>query len=296
MHTTKPTPLNGLAASTVHLPSGDWLTVLDCLCDRFPAVGRRQWHSRMTRGRVLDAAGAAVAPEQPYRPGMRIHYYREVAAEPAIPFTETLLHVDAHLVVVDKPHFLPVMPRGPYVEQTLAARVVRQLGNPELVPLHRLDRGTAGLVLFSANPASRDRYQALFRSRRIVKRYEALAANLPDAAFPLRRCTRLVPGEPFFRMREAAGTPNSETQIDRLGETQNDLWRYALTPVTGRKHQLRVHMAALGAAIANDPLYPTLTNPCDDDFSRPLKLLARSLEFVDPLSGKRRYFESRQTL
>jgi tRNA pseudouridine32 synthase / 23S rRNA pseudouridine746 synthase len=282
-------------ASTVHLPPGAWATVLDGLCAQFGAIDRVQWLDRIARGRVLDGQGIAITPQTAYRPGMRIHYFREVADERAIPFVETVLHADAHLVVADKPHFLPVTPAGGFVEQTLLRRLMHRLGNPDLVPLHRIDRATAGLVLFSANPASRAAYQALFRERRIEKRYEALAPPLPSRLFPLSRRSRIVAGEPFFRMREVDGEPNSETRIEPV-ERGEEAWRYALFPVSGRKHQLRVHMAALGAPIMGDTLYPALAEKAVDDYRHPLKLLAHSLAFVDPLSGERRHFESRLEL
>ena len=278
-----------LPASSLQLPAGPWSTVLECLCERFSAIPRAQWLSRFARGLVQDAAGGPLSVHAPHRAGLEVRYFREPGPETPIPFAESIVHADADLVVADKPHFLPVAPTGAWLEETLLARLVRRLGNPALVPLHRLDRGTAGLVLFSANPATRARYHALFRARRIVKTYEALAAPLPGRAFPLVHRSRLVPGEPFFRMREAAGAANSETRLRVLerGATQ---WRYELVAVTGRKHQLRVHMAALGAPIANDPCYPQLAPAAADDPARPLALLARTLEFVDPQSGERRRF------
>lgn len=282
-------------ASTVHLPSGAWATVVDALCDRFVAIDRAQWLDRIARGRVLDEHGIAITPQTPYRAGLRIHYYREVADEAPIPFTETVLHVDEHLVVVDKPHFLPVTPAGGFVEQTLLRRLIRRLDNPELVPLHRIDRATAGLVLFSACRSSRAAYQALFRERRIDKRYEALAPGLPGLAFPQHRRSRIVAGEPFFRMRESDGTANSETRIEPI-ERGGDHWRYALFPLTGKKHQLRLHMAALGAPIVGDRLYPELAEQAADDYRYPLKLLAQGLAFIDPLSGQPRRFDSRLVL
>jgi len=281
-------------ASTVCLPPGNWATVLDCLCEHFQAISREVWLDRFARGRVLDAQGQALALDHPYRQGLRIHYFREVPNEKPIPVLENILHVDEHLVVADKPHFLPVTPTGEYVEQTLLRRLIRRLDNPHLVPLHRIDRHTAGLVLFSANPQSRSAYQQLFPTRRIDKHYQAIAPALPGLQFPLEHKSRMANGEPFFRMREVAGESNSETVADVL-ERNGELWRYGLSPVTGKTHQLRVHMAALGAPICNDPFYPEVVQG-EDDYSKPLKLLAKSLRFSDPLSGEERYFESRLSL
>ena len=287
----RPPAIDGLAASTLQLPPGPWATVLSCLCERFPAVSRAQWIERMARGRVVDGAGRAVTPDMPYRVGLEVHYYREVPDEAPIPFEESVLHLDADLLVADKPHFLPVAPTGMHVRETLLGRLVRRTGNDELVPLHRIDRETAGLVLFSTNPDTRARYQALFRERRIAKRYEAIAPALPHIAFPCTRTSRIVAGEPFFRMQEVEGEANSETRIEVTARGDAH-WHYALTPVTGRKHQLRVHMAALGAPILGDPLYPSVRHRAPGDFSAPLRLLARELAFVDPLSGVERRFSS----
>lgn len=280
-----------IAASTLQLPPGPWATVLDALCARFPQIGREQWLDRFARGRVQGEDGTPLAADMPYRVGLCVRYFREVADEAVIPFRETLLHVDAHLVVVDKPHFLPVTPAGGFVQETLLNRLVRKLGNHDLVPLHRIDRHTAGLVMFSAQPDSRSAYQALFRERRIDKYYEAWAAALPDTVFPSVRRSRIEAGDPFFRMREVDGEANSETRIDVV-ERAGRHWRYALQPVTGRKHQLRVHMSALGAPILHDPFYPDLAEYTGDDHAHPLQLLAKGLFFIDPVSGQAREFVS----
>ena len=238
-HTPTPT------ASRLQLPPGPWRTLLDGVCARFPAIAREVWIERFARGRVLGADGVPLAADAPYRVGAEIRYFREVVDEAAIPFDESVLHVDAHLVVADKPHFLPVTPAGGHVRETLLARLVQRLGNPDLVPLHRIDRDTAGLVLFSANPATRDAYQSLFRQRRIHKRYEAIAPALPALSFPLVHASRLEAGEPFFRMREVGGVPNSETRIDVI-ERMGASWRYALEPVTGLR-RVELHAADHGA-------------------------------------------------
>lgn len=269
--------------------------MLDALCSHFPAIDRDAWRSRFARGRVLDAGGVPLDENAPFSLGAEIHYYREVPAESRLAADEAILHVDEHLIVVDKPHFLPVTPGGAYAAETLLARLVRRFGDIGIVPLHRLDRLTAGVMLFSVNPTTRSQYQALFRTHAIAKRYEAIAPPLPGMTWPQERRTRLVRGEPFFRMREVDGEPNAFTRI-HTSERGPETWRYDLQPVTGKKHQLRVHMAALGAPIQNDPLYPALAVQAVDDPDRPLKLLARSLAFIDPLDATPRFFESAMSL
>lgn len=291
----RPASIDGLAASTLQLPPGHWPTVLACLCDHFPAVSQAQWLDRFARGRVLGDDGEAMTARTPYQPGLEVHYYREVPNEPTVPFQEDVLHHDDDLLVADKPHFLAVVPAGNHVHETLLGRLVRRTGNPALVPLHRIDRDTAGLVLFSTNPDTRARYQALFRDRRIGKHYEAIAAALPDLEFPCIRSSRIVAGEPFFRMHEVDGPANSETRVDVIARGDG-AWRYGLAPITGRKHQLRVHMAALGAPIANDAVYPSVCHREPGDYSAPLQLLAKQLSFIDPLSGIERRFSSRLDL
>ena len=281
--------------SRLQLAPGSWPDLLEGLCARFPQVSRTQWLDRFERGRVLDAEGRALLPAQPWCAGQEIRYFREVMDEPVVPFAEAILYQDAHLLVADKPHFLPVTPAGRYVRETLLARLVAATGNSDLVPLHRIDRGTAGLVLFSCNPGSRGVYQRLFAERRIDKEYEALAPALEGQVFPLERASRLGRGEPFFRMAEQPGVPNALTRVAVL-ERAGPVWRYALEPVSGRKHQLRVHMAALGAPIIGDDYYPALLERAADDYSAPLQLLARRLAFDDPLSGERREFRSQRGL
>lgn len=289
-----PTPpaRDGVGPCSVWLPDGRWLTVLEFLCERFPAVAAATWEARMSRGDVIDDSGTRLAPDCAYRRGARLYYYREAPAEPRIPFEETVLYRDSHVLVVDKPHFLPVVPAGRFLQETLLVRLKRRLRCDDLVPLHRIDRETAGLVLFSTRPESRAAYHALFARREVRKTYHAVAATpRPGTGLPLTHRSRLAAGEPFFRMQEAEGPPNAETRIEML-EARGDTALYRLTPVTGRKHQLRVHMASLGTPILNDPLYPHLQPRVDDDYSRPLQLLAKSIAFTDPVTGLSRELES----
>lgn len=288
-----PLPLvDGIAPSYIWLPPGQWPCLLAFLTARFADIGEAAWRSRMSRGLVVDGQGLAQGPDSPYQTGACIHYYRELDAEPAIPFRETVLYRDDHILVADKPHFLPVMPAGRFLQETLLVRLRRLGGLDDLAPVHRIDRETAGVVLFSVNPASRDAYAALFRERRVSKVYEAVAAHRPELVFPLTRRSRLEPGEPFFRMQEVAGEANSETAIDVL-ERRGDLTCYRVEPVSGRKHQIRVHFAGLGMPILNDRFYPQVLADEAADHANPLQLLARSLSFVDPVSGEARHFVSR---
>lgn len=278
-----------IVSSHLQLPSGPWVTVFEAVCACFPGIDISTWHDRFARGRVLDGHGNTLNVSTAYRIGFEVQYFREVPDEPLIPFDETVVHSDSQLVVACKPHFLPVVPAGAYARETLLNRLVHRFDNPALVPLHRIDRDTAGLVLFSANPATRGIYQALFRERRIRKHYLAVAPPLPGLTFPYVHRSRLEPGEPFFRMREGVGEPNSETVIDVIARGA-DMWTYRLEPVTGRKHQLRVHMAALGALILHDRFYPELEDQRPDDPERPLQLFAHTLAFDDPITGDPRLF------
>jgi tRNA pseudouridine32 synthase/23S rRNA pseudouridine746 synthase len=280
------------------LPPGPWLTILEFLTHRFRTIPHDEWLKRLTRREVLTAQGIAVTVATPYQPHIKVHYYRHLPIEPRIPFAESVLYRDEHIVVADKPHFLPVIPAGRYVQETLLVRLKQALGIDTLVPIHRIDRDTAGLVLFSVQAATRDSYAALFRQRAVSKSYEAIAPLRVDLKFPMRHRSRLVQGAVFMQMREVAGAPNAETHIEVLA-VNNGLARYRLSPVTGKKHQLRVHMAALGIAIVNDRIYPELaahTVDSEADFSKPLQLLAKSLCFIDPLTGQQRQFDSRQQL
>ncbi|HEX2604733.1 MAG TPA: pseudouridine synthase [Oxalicibacterium sp.] len=294
----RPRAIDGVSPSCVALPSGPWRTVSEFLAQRLPVVSHEEWLRRMARGEVLDAQGRALTPDTAYQPETRVYYYRTLAHEPAIPFDATVLYQDDYLVVADKPHFLPVTPAGRYVQQTLLVRLKRELGIDTLSPAHRIDRDTAGLVLFTVQPHTRNLYQTLFRDRSVQKEYEAIAPYREDLSLPLCYRSRLVESAPaFMQMREEAGTANAETQVSLI-ERKEDLARYALRPVTGQKHQLRAHMAALGIPILNDRIYPQLYPDEGEnvDYSRPLQLLAKRIQFIDPVRGEERMFESRFTL
>lgn len=283
-------------------PSYLWITetrtggLLRFLCERFPEVSAAAWAARLAKGGIVDAQGQPLTADSPVRQGMRLWYYRELEApETPVPFAETVLFQDEHIVVADKPHFLPTIPTGRFLHETLLVRLKKKLNLPHLTPIHRLDRETAGVVILSHNPATRGAYQSMFQKRVVRKVYEAIAPVLPARAFPFTYRSRMVDGDQFFVMREEEGEPNSETLVELI-ETRGALARYRLHPHTGRKHQLRLHLSSLGAPILNDAFYPVAL-PCKgDDFSAPLQLLARSIHFDDPLTGAPRQFSSAREL
>ncbi|MDR3065050.1 MAG: pseudouridine synthase [Comamonas sp.] len=295
-HDPKVLPVrDGVSPSCVVLPSQGGGLLIDFLCERLPAVSRKDWLRRMAAGQVVSETGDRADPASGFIPGLRYYYYRELDAEPEIPFAAQVIHRDGHLLVADKPHFLPVVPAGQYLQNTLLVRLKREFDLPELSPIHRIDRDTAGLVVFSVQRATRGIYQGLFRDRAIHKVYEAVAPFRADLSFPREHASRLEESGHFFRMHEVAGEPNSRTLMEII--EHNQAWaRYRLSPVSGKRHQLRVHMAALRLPLRGDTFYPVVNDPEHGDYSNPLQLLARSLSFEDPLTGQVREFTSRRSL
>jgi tRNA pseudouridine32 synthase/23S rRNA pseudouridine746 synthase len=296
---------DGVSPSCVALPRmrvPPWPTLLDFLAERLPRVPRAEWLQRLQAGEVVGDDGQALPPDAPYENGARVYYWRALPQEPAIPFEETVVFQDEHLVVADKPHFLPVTPGGRYVQQSLLVRLKKRLDLPNLSPLHRIDRETAGLVVFSVRPQDRDAYQRLFRERRIDKTYEAIAPAAPHLAWPQTRRSHILECEDaFYKMREAApheGLPdNSETHIHLL-EQRGPWARYRLEPVSGKRHQLRVHLHGLGLPMVGDQFYPVVRRAPGEaeDFANPLRLLAQAIAFTDPVTGQPRRFVSPRQL
>ncbi|WP_329023806.1 pseudouridine synthase [Streptomyces sp. NBC_01423] len=293
-----PSPLpqrDGVDPVRVRLPAdpeGRWATVGDHLLDRFSgAIGADRVEAMLAGGRFVSTAGP-VSGDEPYAAGRCLWFHRDFAPEEPVPFPVGVVYRDARLVVADKPHFLATMPRGRHITETAVARLRRDLDLPQLQPAHRLDRLTAGLVLFVVRPGDRGAYQTLFRDRLVRKEYEAVAPYDPSLALPRTVRSRIVKERGVLAAREEAGEANSESLIE-LTAHRGGLGRYRLLPATGRTHQLRVHMNSLGLPLVNDPVYPAvLPDAAPGDFSRPLQLLARVLEFTDPVTGEPHRFES----
>ena len=284
-----------------------WSTVADHLLARYgPSIGPERVEAMLAAGRFVTAAGPVDA-RTPYEPGAWVWYHRDLAPERPVPFPVRIVYRDERIVVADKPHFLATTPRGRHVTETALARLRRDLALPLLSPAHRLDRLTAGVTLFVVRPEDRGAYQTLFRDRRVRKEYEAVAAYDPAVALPRTVRSRIVKERGRMAAEEVPGPPNAESRIE-LTAHRDGLGRYRLLPATGRTHQLRVHMNALGLPLLNDPVYPeVLPEPADDGlpgdpaagsalFARPLQLLARALEFTDPATGRELRFESSRRL
>lgn len=292
---------NGVGPSCVGLPPGDWPLVIDFLIQRFPGVGAETLTARLARHEIVDEQGRSVALDDPYRAGGRLFYYRDVLNERAIAAQETVLFQDDRLVVADKPHGLPVTPSGQHLQETLLVRLRNRLGLDTLTPIHRIDQDTAGLVLFAKQPSLVHHYASLFAQRGVQKTYQAIASFRTELRFPLQRSTVLVPAAHFMQMREweVGDAPTrsvpAHTTVELL-EVSGEFGRYQLTPHSGRRHQLRVHMCALGLPIVGDRIYPALMPEGSGKGTVPLQLLAQRMSFTDPVTGETREFHSEFTL
>jgi tRNA pseudouridine32 synthase/23S rRNA pseudouridine746 synthase len=261
--------------------------VLEELSARFG----EQANAKVLAGEVVDAGGVTITESTVLPAGTHVYLYRDLPDEVPVPFDIPILYRDDDIVVADKPHFLATMPRGGHVAQTALVRLRRDLDLPELSPAHRLDRLTAGVLLFTARREVRGGYQTMFARGEVCKTYLARSGVDPAREFPMTVRSRIIKRRGHLQAFEEPGEPNAETLIEHLGDGL-----YRLTPNTGRTHQLRVHMASLGLPICNDSLYPKVIDVAADDFSRPLQLLAQRLEFQDPVNGHHREFVSRRTL
>lgn len=290
----------GVSSSRVYLPvDKHYPSLLDFFINQFPHIEKGEWESRFSEGLVMTADGKPLAAHNAYLADTHLIYFRRLTKEPDIPFEEEILFQDDHIVVADKPHFLPVTPSGLYLHQTLLNRLKKKTGIQTLSPIHRIDRDTAGLVIFSINPSERAQYQNLFRDRVVKKIYEAIApySEALEKKLPMTYQSRLEESEHFLQMQEVEGEPNADTKIELIENTK--LWaRYRLTPGSGKKHQLRSHLNALGIPIKGDQIYPVLTpyQEYDLDFSNPLQLLAKEIQFIDPIGNEDRSFISKRVL
>lgn len=288
--------MSGVPSSRVAISPTDSGSAIDFLTSRFPHISQNIWLGRFETHQILNQSHEPISPQTLVTTLTHIVYFRDIPDEIPIPFKERIVHEDAHILVVDKPPFLPVIPSGRFVQESLLVRVRTLTNNTNIIPLHRIDKDTSGLVIFSKNPASRDAYHAIFRDHKIQKTYKAVAPF--DSRFITQQTyeSRIIRDpEFFFRSIETNGPSNSVTNLS-IVRHNSSVALYQLEPITGKKHQLRVHMAALGIPILNDALYPEINDPTPGDYTRPLQLLAQRLQFIDPITNQECVFQSRQTL
>ncbi|MDQ4503024.1 pseudouridine synthase [Sinomonas sp. ASV322] len=315
---SSPLPVrDGVNATRLRLPAaGPWETALDYMLHRWGHIDPEGILQRFDNGEIVGADGLPLHRGTPLDEHTFIWYYRTLPAEERIPFELAVLHRDDHLVVVDKPHFLPTTPGGAYIQESALVRLRNELALPDLVPMHRLDRMTAGVLLFAVNPETRGKYQVLFERRAVQKEYECVSllgspgaacdggAPLERFAAPVVVRNRMMKSRDYLLAEVVEGEPNAETRIELVrtaphpGEDGSPRIRalFRLEPRTGKTHQLRVHMAGLGAGIMHDPFYPVLLDKAPDDYGRPLQLLARAIRFRDPFTREETEFRSRLTL
>ena len=312
---------DGVNATRLRLPDeGPWETALDYMMHRWGHIDPQGIEDRFDAGEIVGEAGIALDRSTPMQDHTFIWYYRTLPPETRIPVELNILHQDDHLLVVDKPHFLPTTPGGTYIQESALVRLRNQLGLPDLIPMHRLDRMTAGILLLSTNPETRGKYQVLFEKRQVQKEYECVSAaepapGHPAVDFPVVVRNRMTKSRSYLLAEVVDGEPNAETRIERLrtfdasgapagapdgapdadgGPHRRALYR--LEPHSGKTHQLRVHMASLGLGIVNDAFYPELLDKAPDNYAKPLQLLARGIRFVDPISGSPVEYRSRLVL
>ncbi|MCH7389391.1 pseudouridine synthase [Acinetobacter dispersus] len=288
-----PPLINGVSASKVFLPHDvSASTIFDYLCQHFPHIQVSEWQQRFADELIYAADGTKLTVESRYTANTHIFYYRFLAHEVHVPFQHEILFENDDLLVVDKPHFLTMTPTGQYVQETLLVRLKKQTGYEDLTPIHRLDRETAGVVLFCKKAVSRGAYQQLFAERKVQKTYHAIAKYRPELDFPQILQLHLEKGQPFYTMQINAEKPNNtETLIELLMHDQQHA-KYKLSPKTGKQHQLRVHLNYLNIPILNDSFYPHIEHKAEDDFSQPLQLLAKEIYFIDPISHREMHFSS----
>lgn len=292
-----PPMINGVNASQVYLPklTEQPVSLFHFLCEQFPHISIDEWQQRFDDRLILDMQGNALNSSAAFQQNTHIFYYRFLAHEVHVPFQEKILFENNDLMVIDKPHFLTISPTGQYVQETLLVRLKKTTNNPDLTPIHRLDRETAGIVLISKQPATRGVYQQMFAERKVQKLYHAIAPYRETLTFPREISLRMEKGQPFYTMQVVDGIANSQTAIEIIEHDQ--YWaKYQLKPLTGKQHQLRVHLNSLGIPIKHDPFYPEVMHKTEDDFSQPLQLLAKQIEFIDPVTQQEMCFCSEHEL
>ncbi len=285
--------------SYVFLPKKDipYPSILEFLTSKFPNISEPVWRQRIIEGKI-SYKDEIITLNTQYKPNCHLQYYREVEKEIIIPYDEEILYQDDNIIVVDKPHFIPVTPSGNIVNESLIYRLKKKFKFEDIKTIHRLDMATAGVVMFSINNKTHNQYLNLFKERKIEKTYEAIT-HLPHNKNRKEWIieNEIVKSEEcFFLMKIGNNGANNAKTFVRLKEKKDNKYLFELKPITGRKHQLRLHLSQITGGIINDRFYPTLLSEKKYDYNNPLQLLAKKLEFIDPITNKKMMFQSKKEL
>jgi 23S rRNA pseudouridine1911/1915/1917 synthase len=234
-------------------PAAAGRTVLAWLATRYRHSTEAAWRDRLAAGEVRLDGEVALAMDV-LRPGQSLVWRRPPWEEPQAPLAFAVLHRDEHLLAVAKPRGLPSVPNGGFLEHTLLFRVRRH--HPEAVPMHRLGRGTSGLVLFARTEAARRRVAAEWRAGRVEKTYRALVMGVLSAdSLTIDSPIGLVPHPRLGRVHAASPAGRPAVSHVRVLARRGDATLVEVAIPTGRPHQIRIHLAVAGHPLVGDPLY-----------------------------------------
>lgn len=299
-------PRDGLGASRARVPDGVSTSAFAFLSriiaeqrHRHPEDNDAAVRRRFAAGEVVLRDRTPLRPDSELSAGTDIFFYRRPAPETPVPYEIATVYEDENILIVDKPPFLATMPRAAHITETVTVRLRRATGNEELTPAHRLDRMTSGLLLLTKRREIRGAYQEMFARREVYRRYEAVAAYDPSlqpgqwAHHIVKRHGELAstiladePPNSFTNFLGASPLSAAENQDlrQRYG-LEGDFARYALEPITGRTHQLRVQMLDNRVPILGDPVYPTPQPFGKEDFTAPMLLRCETIRFTDPITN-----------
>ncbi|AMA09772.1 RluA family pseudouridine synthase [Picosynechococcus sp. PCC 73109] len=236
-------------------PSQAGLAVLDFYAEFYRHSTRQEWAERFENQQIFVDGKPATATQRLAK-NQRLEYHRPPWEEPDVPLNFQILHQDPHFWIIDKPAGLPVLPAGNFLENTLLAQLKRQFPDETPVPIHRLGRGTSGLMILGRSPLGRQSLTRQLREHQITKIYRAVipAGDYPDQitiTTPIGKICHPSLGKIFAATADGLSAHSEMRVLERLAKVS----RVEVQIFTGRPHQIRIHMAAMGFPLVGDRLY-----------------------------------------